>query len=253
MSETNRIDVKRLLLVLITLWTGSAATIFLLLLASGNALLIQGLAKMSQVLASMHAFANVYVPLVWLPSLAVLLIVALYSQRRFPALANRIWAGLGAGALATFLLDFFRQLGVLHGWLGTDTSVLFGKMILGPQAGVLSILTVGFIYHFLNGASFGLFYTLIWGKARWWWGIVWAMLVELGMMTLPPMAPLFGPFGSKTGSSAFFLVTLFAHLGYGAVLGALAQHWVKDKGTIFSLLSARRGASAAQAQQAGTA
>ena len=252
MSETNSIDVKRLLLVLITLWAGSAATIFMLLLASGNAMLIQGLSKMPQVIASMHAFASVYVPLVWLPSLAVLLIVALYSRRRFPELANRIWAGLGAGAFATFLLDFFRQLGVMHGWLATYTPVLFGKMILGPQAGVLSILTVGFIYHFLNGASFGLFYTLIWGKVSWYWGIVWALAVELGMMTLPPMAPIFGPFGSKTGSAAFFLITLFAHLGYGPVLGVLAQHWVKDKGTIFSLLTARREA-AAQPQQAGAA
>gem|GEM_PF-391347 len=236
---TGGFDAKRTVLTLIALFTGSAATIFMLLLASSNAMLIQGLTEMPKFINSMHSFAKLYVPLVWLPSLAVLIGVAWYGQQRFPALANRIWAGLGAGAVATLALDFFRQMGVMHGWLATDTPIMFGKMILGPQAGVMSVLFVGVIYHFLNGASFGVFYTLVWGKARWWWGLVWALVVEVGMMTAPPMAPLFGPFGSKTGGPAFFLITLAAHIGFGIVLGLLAQHWVKHKGSIFALFTGR--------------
>ena len=174
-----------------------------------------------------------------MPSLVILVAVAAYSKNHFPALANRIWAGLGAGAVATFVLDFFRQMGVMHGWLATDTPIMFGKMILGPQAGAMSVLLVGVIYHFLNGASFGVFYTIVWGKAHWWWGLVWVLIVEVGMMTASPMAPIFGPFGSKTGGPAFFIITLLAHIGFGIMLGALAQHWVKHKGSISALFSGK--------------
>ncbi|MCZ6505075.1 MAG: hypothetical protein O6834_03720, partial [Actinobacteria bacterium] len=51
--------------------------------------------------------------------------------------------------------------------------------------------------HFLNGANFGLFYTFVWGKRRSYaiavmWATLWLLIVELGMMTLPPMGPMVG-------------------------------------------------------------
>lgn len=231
----NRLDPKKTILALIALFTGSAATIFMLLLSAGNAMLIQGLTKMPEFLPVMHNFAKTYIWVVWLPSLAVLVIVAIYSKKNFPALANRIWAGLGAGAVATFVLDTFRQLGVMQGWLPMDTVTLFGKMIAGPPAPLMTWLSAGLFYHFLNGASFGLFYTLVFGRIHWAWGIVWGVVIEIGMMTAPPMAPLVGAFGSKTGSPALFLITLVAHIGFGIMLGLLAQHWVRHKGSIFAL------------------
>jgi len=214
------------LLWFIAFVTGSAVTIFLLLIASGRALLVQQLTGMPAVLSSMNKVANIYIPLVWLPSLAAFITVALYSRRHFPALARRLWVGAVAGLLATFALDTFRQLGVIHGWLPVDTVMMFGKMIVGPKAAELSWTSAGIVYHFLNGVSFGVFYALVFGPARWVWGVVWALVVELGMMTLPPMAPTFGAFGGKTGSAALFLITLVAHLAYGVVLGALVQRWL---------------------------
>ncbi|MFQ5537950.1 MAG: hypothetical protein ACE5GJ_10935 [Gemmatimonadota bacterium] len=46
----------------------------------------------------------------------------------------------------------------------------------------------------LNGADFGLFYAFFWGRLRSFkeavlWSNVWALFVELGMMTGPPMGP----------------------------------------------------------------
>lgn len=110
-------------------------------------------------------------------------------------------------------------------------------MIAGPAAPLTAILITGFIYHFLNGANFGIVYTLIVGKASWYWGIVWGLLVELGMMTLPLMAPLVGPFGAKTGRPALFLITLVAHVAFGIVLGLLTQHWLRHRGSILKVLS----------------
>jgi hypothetical protein len=190
---------------------------------------------MPEVLTSAHAFARVYLWVALIPSLVVLLGIALYSRGRFPDLFNRIWAGLAAGAVATVFLDFFRMMGVIHGWLPSDTPPFFGKLILGPQAPVGAVLAVGFLYHFLNGASFALPYALLFGRPRWYWGIAWALIYELGMMTLPPMAPLFGPFGSKTGSPAFFLITLVAHIAFGAVLGLLVERWVKRPGSLLTV------------------
>ena len=226
----------KLTLTLIALIVGGAAPVSMLVLSTGIAQWVQGLTKMPEVLTSAHAFARVYLWVALIPSLVVLLGIALYSRKRYPDLYNRIWAGLAAGAVATVFLDFFRMMGVIHGWLPSDTPPFFGKLILGPQASVGAVLTVGFLYHFLNGASFALLYVLLFGRPSWYWGIAWALIYELGMMTLPPMAPLFGPFGSKTGSPAFFLSTLVAHIAFGAVLGLLVERWVKHPGSIFLLL-----------------
>lgn len=236
-----QVDRKARWLYLLVLVAGGAAPIFLLLLASGIPTWGKGLTKMPQIVMYMHQFANWYVPLVLGPALAILLIVALYSRRRYRWLYERIVIGLGAGAIATVALDFFRELGVIHGWLPTDTSILFGKMIAGPTASLTAILVTGFIYHFLNGANFGIFYTLVVGKARWYWAIVWGLVVELGMMTLPPMGPLAGPFGSKTGRPALFLITLVAHIAFGLVLGLLTQHWLRYRGSIIKVLSPATG------------
>jgi len=224
------------LLTLIALLVGSAATPFLLLLASGNAMWLQGLTAMPQFLPVMHSFASTYVPFVWIPSLVILLLVTLLSARIFPALANRIVAGFAAGAIATLALDSFRQLGVIHGWLPMDTIMLFGKMIAGPQAPELLWTSTGWVYHYLNGASFGILFTVLFGRIHWLWAVLWALFIEIGMMTLPPMAPVNGPFGVNTGGAAYFLITLVAHLAFGIVLGLLAQHWISNTGFIFSKL-----------------
>lgn len=226
---------KRLLLAGLALLTGSAVTPFLLLLAAGNAMIVQGLTQMPQFIGVMHQFSTWYTPFILLPSLVVLFLLGRYTKREFPELANRIRVGFVAGALATFALDTFRQLGVIHGWLPMDTVQLFGKMIVGPQSLELAWTSVGMLYHFLNGASFGMFYAIVWGKAHWIWAVVWALVVELGMMTLPPMAPIVGPFGSNTGGPELFVITLIAHIAYGVVLGLLVRHWVKTKGSIFSI------------------
>ncbi len=231
---------KRIFLTGLALLTGSAISPFLLLLAAGNAMIVQGLTQMPQFIGVMHQFSQWYTPFILLPALIVLVLVALYTRRDFPELSNRILAGFVAGAVATFALDTFRELGVIHGWLPMDTVQLFGKMIMGPQSSELAWTSVGMFYHFLNGASFGVFYAIVWGKANWLWAVVWALIVELGMMTLPPMAPIVGPFGSNTGGPELFLVTLIAHIAYGVLLGLMVRQWVKNKGSIFSLLSNKK-------------
>src|SRR5256885_1426116 len=46
---------------------------------------------------------------------------------------------------------------------------------------------VGALYHYWISACFGLTYALICGRTRWWGGLIWGLLIEVGMMTTPPM------------------------------------------------------------------
>ncbi len=56
-------------------------------------------------------------------------------------------------------------------------------------------------------------------------------------MVTPPMLLMgVGPFGINTGAPWYFLTTLAAHMAFGAVLGLLAEKFVKERGSILVLL-----------------
>lgn len=60
-------------------------------------------------------------------------------------------------------------------------------------------------------------------------GTAWALVLELGMMVGPPMAPMTGPFGVLYAWPQMFLVTLVAHIFFGIALGLLVQHFLSDE------------------------
>ena len=90
------------------------------------------------------------------------------------------------------------------------------------------------LIHFLNGANFGLIYAFVWGKRKnarsaVLWATSWLLLMELGMMTAPPMGPMVGPFGTNYAWPELFILTFIAHVAFGVVLGLLTQHFLKDE------------------------
>ncbi len=151
------------------------------------------------------------------------------------------------GAVATFALDAVRQAGVLHGWLPADTIVMFGQMATGSASfGVY--YPIGAMVHLANGASFGLFYAFVWGKQSSWakaavWGVVWAQLMELGMMIGPPMGPMVGLFGYNWAWPQLFILTFVAHIAFGVAIGLLIQALLTDADRS-GLLGFMRGVSA---------
>lgn len=106
----------------------------------------------------LHEFMRLYLPWILLPSFLVLGAVTIYSRRHYPGLANRIIVGLVAGAVATIALDVFRLAGVRLAYMPADVPAMFGKMIVGPKGPQTTNLLAGYVYHFINGASFGLLY-----------------------------------------------------------------------------------------------
>lgn len=228
-----QIDKRRTFLILLALFAGGAVPIQLVTLSFGYAQYIQKISLGPKVIMMAHEFARVYIPLVYLPSIVILIGIIIYSRERYPDLFRRIIIGLGVGALATVGLDFFRQMGVLNGWLPGETPVMFGKMATGSRSLAL-YYPVGFFIHFLNGADFGLIYTFVWGKGRNYtrailWAVVWLLTMELGMMVGPPMGPMVGLFGINYAWPQLFLLTLAAHIAFGVILGILAQYFLKDE------------------------
>ena len=212
-------------MILLALFTGGAVPIQLITLSFGYAQYVKGIPKGPAMMMAAHQFAAWYVPLVYLPAPIILIGITMYSKNRYPDIFRRIVVGVGIGALATVGLDFFRQMSVIYHWLPGDTPAMFGKMVTSSSAFAV-FYPIGFLVHFLNGANLGLFYTFVWDKQSSYgrgifWSIIWLLIVELGMMTLPPMGPMAGLFGVQYQWPQLFLLTLAAHLAFGLVLGIL--------------------------------
>lgn len=183
------------------------------------------------------------VRLALLPSLALILMVwGAAKVTHLPRLANRIAAGIWMGATASGALDAIRLSGFHLGLMPGNMPRMFGVMIFDRMAEgpTLGSDVVGYLYHYWVGACFGVTYALLAGRARWWGGLIWGLLIEIGMMVTPPMVIAMdtGYFGSKAGPGLFF-VSLTAHVGFGIALGLLAERFVDHKGSIVSVAAER--------------
>lgn len=178
---------------------------------------------------------------VGVPAEIVLFGVLLYARSAgLERLYRRLWVGVIGGVLLTLSLDAVRAAGVNIGYL-PDSVSMFGRFIfgVGMKAKVTpGIYIVGLFYHFFNGIAFGVVYSILFGKTRWWGAVLYSVFfVELGMMTLPPMAKMMGPFGvNKFGTiwNGMFMTTLLAHVAMGVALGAVIQKWGEYPGLLFA-------------------
>lgn len=177
------------------------------------------------------------------PGIAIVVALLVYARRAgLGCLSERLTLGLIGGILLTLALDMVRTGGVHLGYL-PDSITMFGNMITGRPGmaePTLASYTLGAVYHLLNGISFGLIYAIVFGRSRWWGPVLFAALfVETGMMTLPPMAKQFGPFGLATHDtllSGYFLTTLLAHIAMGITLGVIIQRFAHHRGLLPELL-----------------
>jgi hypothetical protein len=184
----------------------------------------------------MHSLAR----LVLVPSLIILIAIYLLAKKkRWARLTNRIWTGIWTGAIATGTLDVVRLTGFYLGFMPGNMPRMFGVLILDIMATGPTPYSdiIGYLYHYWVGACFGLTLTLICGKVRWWAGLIWGLIIEIGMMTTPPMVIAMdtGYFGLKFGPG-LLVVSLIAHIVYGASLGLLAEKYTRHKGTVFSMI-----------------
>ena len=161
-----------------------------------------------------------YVPFrnfVLIPSIIAIFAIGIYAHSNLPRFSNRLFTGMWVGAVATFALEIFRIPGYLYArWIPMDDMIMLPGMLLTEKVSSImalrqtimssdvpmhlffspfDALTAGVLWHFWNGATFGLTYALIVGKGKWRYGLIWGFIVEIGMMLAPWLVMMMGPFG----------------------------------------------------------
>jgi hypothetical protein len=169
---------------------------------------------------------------IFLPALVVLAgFTSLDALRGNGVLCRAVLTGLAAGLIAAIAYDLFRLPFVFAREWGIASVVppmqlfkvfpRFGAMILGQPLEQTSYSPaaqwLGWIYHFSNGATFGVMYVALIGdptRRHWTWAVLMALALELGML-LTPYPQVFG-----IAVNAYFVaVTIAAHGIFGVGLG----------------------------------
>ena len=182
---------------------------------------------------------------IFLPAMVLLLGLAVFDRL---CGNGRLWKavliGLAGGLLAAFTYDVFRLPFVFAREWGLSSIVppmglfkvfpRFGAMILGQPieqdhySAAAQIL--GWIYHFSNGATFGVMYLAMVGDPRlrhWGWAVLMAVGIEVGML-LTPYSQMF----SIPVTLSFIIVTLCAHALFGISLGTTSRWLAKPRAAL---------------------
>ena len=173
-----------------------------------------------------------FTPFIFLPAFITLCALAIMDRLHGDGHVWRaVWIGMLGGLLAAVAYDVFRLPFVFAKEWGIEAIVppmklfkvfpRFGAMVLGQpiEQSNYSLTTqiIGWLYHFSNGATFGVMYLALIGDARqkhWAWAMVFAVGLELGML-LTPYTHVFNiPLTAR-----FVIVTVAAHAIFGIGLG----------------------------------
>ena len=181
---------------------------------------------------------RVFTPFIFLPAIVALFVAALFDRRQGNGqLWRAVMIGLLGGLLAAIAYDIFRLPFVFAREWGIATIVppmnlfkvfpRFGAMILGQtieqSSYSFAAQILGWLYHFSNGATFGVMYVAMIGDAtrrHWAWAVLMALGLELGML-LTPYPSLF----NIPVTTRFVMVTIAAHAIFGVAMG-LVIRWL---------------------------
>jgi hypothetical protein len=166
-----------------------------------------------------------FVNVIGWPSIVLMLIMGLFSWQRKLSFWKRFRAGIVGGAAALLAYDGIRfgiySLNIFE-FYPFQSHRIFGYLITGQPASSQAAAISGWLYHFWNGFSFAVIYALIAGPARWYWGWVWAMVLETAMLfTYPTLLDI----GLNAG---FVAVSLIGHTAFGVALGLTVSRMVRE-------------------------
>lgn len=151
--------------------------------------------------------------------IAVVMIISYYTD--YKEFSKLVRSGILGGLIATVGLEIVRETGYHLGGMPGDMPKLLGVLLLNQFASGPDILSniAGWSYHFWNGASFGIIYSVLFGKGKVWLGIIYALIIGIGFMLSPAVIAMgVGKFGANFGIG-FPITVLLAHLAFGIILG----------------------------------
>jgi hypothetical protein len=214
-------------------WTAGGRWVVFVLAASSIACLLFDFYRLCPM--------RLFTAFIFVPAMLVLFAFALFDRRRGDGqLWRAVLIGCVAGLLAAVAYDVFRLPFVFAKEWGIYSIVppmklfkvfpRFGAMILGQpieqSSYSLTAQVLGWLYHFSNGATFGVMYVAMIGNPtsrHWAWAVLMALALELGML-LTPYPQVF----NIPVTTRFIVVTLCAHAIFGVGLGlgvrSLANH-----------------------------
>ncbi|MBX3388778.1 MAG: hypothetical protein KF691_04925 [Phycisphaeraceae bacterium] len=157
------------------------------------------------------------------------------------SLARALVIGAAAGFVAAIAYDIFRLPFVFSKAWGLEAVVpqmnlfkvfpRFGAMLLAQpleqDSYTLGTHLLGWAYHFSNGMTFGImFIAMIGDTSR--RGMAFTIIAGVVMATALEAGMLFSPYTKFFGihlTATFVVVTLTAHLIFGAVMGWVTKQW----------------------------
>ncbi len=152
--------------------------------------------------------------------------------------SRQIINGITGGLVATIGLEIVRETGFHLGGMPGDLPKLMGVLLLNQFALGPDTLSniAGWSYHFWNGASFGIIYSIVVGKGKVWYGLLYGILIGIGFMMSPVVVALgVGHFGVDFGIGFPVTVTL-AHIVFGLLLGWFVYRKNTESSGIISLI-----------------
>ena len=166
---------------------------------------------------SMHVFGCRVLP----PATALLALIAWRARGEKAGVGSaHTWIVQGAlgGVVAAVAYDLYRLPFVLHGAPLFQVFPRFGQLLLGGSEPAWLVHTLGWSYHFSNGAALGIMFLALTATASrrvlFWGAVAWALFIE-AMLLLTPYTNFFG----LQLNARFLFLTVSAHLVFGLVLG----------------------------------
>lgn len=131
---------------------------------------------------------------------------------------DRIRVGALGGLVGTLGYDIVRVPFAMAGQRVFAPIESYGILIADGAASSALTSTLGWVYHFTNGITFGIAYAAIAARRHWAWGVLWGLVLE--------SVALFSPFGVRyniAGQAGPIAIAYGAHLAYGYPLGKIVQ------------------------------
>jgi len=167
-----------------------------------------------------------FLTLFGVPSLLFLFGLAAWARRiSATTFLNCLAVGLAGGFLATLAYDGIRWIfGLTHlfQYNGFLAIYIFGSWISGRATTTFAAAVAGWLYHFWNGLSFGVMYTLTFTRKHWLYGVAYGIVMEIFMLGLFPL------FLRITNKRDFIVMSMLGHMVYGGVLGLVAQRYTRS-------------------------
>jgi hypothetical protein len=181
---------------------------FLLCIPSGGALLTHVYGILPMYIAG------------WGISLPCCLALVWFAWRGKPAVAEAILVGAFAGFVGTILYDVARIPALLSGRRVFAPIELYGVWLWNADISSRFTEITGWAYHFSNGITFGIMYSLFMRGRHWFWAILWAMVLETIFVVSPLAASVALFYGVMS-----VVIAYFGHFFYGIGLGWLVHRW----------------------------